>query len=265
MRITSARNQTIQATRKLSKRAVRDSKRLFTVEGEIAVTEAVEAGIHLHDLFVGESVAGRQADLSARVAGQGGQVHEVSENVMKTLSGTMTPPGILAVASFVDVDASTLLERDLALPIVLADVRDPGNAGTILRTGWAVGADAAFLSKSTVDLYNSKVVRASAGALFNLPVSRGVEVPFLIEHLQRKGLMTVAAHPEGSVSYDEVDMSGPCALVFGNEAWGVSQEILGQVDVSATIPMRARAESLNVGVAAAVFMFEAVRQRKSKT
>jgi TrmH family RNA methyltransferase len=264
VRITSARNQTIQSTRKLSKRAVRDRERLFTIEGEIAVTEAVEAGVRLHELFVSESAEDRHAGLSARVASQGGHRHEVSEQVMKALSGTMTPPGILAVASFVDVEASTLLEKNLALPIVLADVRDPGNAGTILRTGWAVGADAAFLSRSTVDLYNSKVVRASAGALFNLPVSREVEVPFLIENLQRKGLMTVAAHPEGRVSYDEVDMSGPCALIFGNEAWGVSDDILEQVDVSAKIPMEAGAESLNVGVAAAVFMIEAARQRRRK-
>ena len=265
MRITSARNQTIQSTRKLSKRAVRDRERLFTIEGEIAVTEAVDAGTRLHELFMTESATKRQADLSARVADQGTRVHEVSDQVMKTLSGTMTPPGILAIASFVDVEVSTLLERTLALPVVLADVRDPGNAGTMLRTGWAVGADAVFFSKSSVDLYNSKVVRASAGALFNLPVAREVDVPFLIENLQRKGLMTVAAHPEGSVSYDEVDMSGPCALIFGNEAWGVSDGILDQVDVSATIPMRGRAESLNVGVAAAVFMFEAARQRKNKS
>lgn len=262
MRITSARNRHIQSARKLSKRAVRDRERLFLVEGETAVSEAVHSTTALHDLFVSRSVEEKAEDLIQAAARRGARVHEVSDHVMRALSTTTSPPGIVAVASFVDVDAARLLEADLDLAVVLALVRDPGNAGTILRTAWAVGADAVFLSKGSVDIYNAKVVRASAGAVFNVPIVREVEVRSLIEGLGTKGLVRIAADPEAKMSYDEVDMNQPCAVVFGNEAWGVPDEVRGQVDISASIPMKAGAESLNVAIAAALFLFEAKRQRR---
>jgi TrmH family RNA methyltransferase len=113
-----------------------------------------------------------------------------------------------------------------------------------------------------VDVYNPKVVRASAGALFHVPVAREVAVPWILTELGARNIRRVAADPTATATYDEVDMRGPSALVFGNEAWGLPGEAVAAVDERASIPMSASAESLNVGIAAAVFLFEAVRQRR---
>jgi TrmH family RNA methyltransferase len=146
--------------------------------------------------------------------------------------------------------------------VVLAEVRDPGNLGTILRTSWAAGAGGVFLSRGTVDVYNPKAVRASAGALFHVPVAREVALPWILPELGNRDIQRLAADPTALPTYDEVDMTGPTALVFGNEAWGLAEEVAAAV--RASIPMRASAESVNVGIAAAVFLFEAVRQRRRR-
>ncbi|MGH2690677.1 MAG: TrmH family RNA methyltransferase, partial [Actinomycetota bacterium] len=150
------------------------------------------------------------------------------------------------------------------LCVVLADVRDPGNVGTILRSAWAVGAGAVFLGAGTADPYNPKVVRSSAGALFRVPWARGVALPWVLGGLGVRGFRRIAADPHGGAAYDEVDLTGRCALLFGNEAWGVPEEVVAGVDERATIPMQGQAESLNVGAAAAVFLFEAARQRRRR-
>jgi TrmH family RNA methyltransferase len=183
---------------------------------------------------------------------------------MHAISDADTPPGLVAITSFVDVDPLQLLESGSDLLVVVAEVRDPGNLGTILRTARAAGAGGVFLTKGTVDIYNPKVVRASAGALFHVPVAREVAVPWVLTELGKRHFRRVAADPTATASYDEVDMRGPSALVFGNEAWGLPGEAEGAVDERASIPMRESAESLNVGVAAAVFLFEAVRQRRRR-
>jgi len=192
------------------------------------------------------------------------QTFEVSPEVMHSISDADTPPGAVAVAPFVDVDPTQLLDSGSDLLVVLAEVRDPGNLGTILRTARAAGAGGVFLTKGTVDVYNPKVVRASAGALFHVSVAREVAVPWVLTELGARNIRRVAADPTATATYDEVDMRGPSALVFGNEAWGLPGEAVATVDERASIPMRASAESLNVGIAAAVFLFEAVRQRRRR-
>jgi RNA methyltransferase, TrmH family len=183
---------------------------------------------------------------------------------MASISDATTPQGIVAVAGFVDEDPESLLDRAADLSVVLADVRDPGNVGTILRSAWAVGAGAVYAGAGTADVYNPKVVRATAGALFRVPVARGVAIPWLLDQLGNRGVHRVAADPHAGVAYDDVDLTRRCALVLGNEAWGVPEEVVRRVDERATIPMRGKAESLNVGAAAAVFLFEAARQRRHR-
>jgi TrmH family RNA methyltransferase len=237
---------------------------MFLVEGPTGVSEALSAGAPLETVFVQQPAADRVADVAERAAAAGVRVVEVSDRAMESISDTTTPQGIVAVARFVDQSPQTLLDGLTGLSVVLADVRDPGNAGTILRSAWAVGAQAVFLGTGTADPYNPKVVRSSAGALFRVPVARGVAIPWLLDELGARGIRRVVADPHSGLAYDEVDLTGPCALLFGNEAWGVPEEVVRRVDERATIPMQGQAESLNVGAAAAVFLFEAARQRRRR-
>lgn len=268
--ITSVHNPLILRARRLQKRPGRARAGEFLVEGANGIGEALAARRPLSAVFVsppaspesgGEVPAG---DLAEAAAAAGAPVHRVSGAVMAALSGTEEPPGAVAIAPFVDLPASTLLDHGGDLFVVLDRVRDPGNLGTVLRAAWAAGAAGVFLSGSAVDLYNPKVVRASAGALFRVPVAREVAIPWVLAELGSRKIRRIAADPAGRVPYDAVPMVGPCALVFGNEAWGLPPEVLAAVDDTASIPMRAAAESLNVGVSAAVFLFEAGRQRRGQ-
>lgn len=262
--ISSTQNPLIQRARKLRKHGMRQRAQEFLVEGANGICEALAVGLRPGLLFVSDPAPPSMASLLEAARRCGVPVQFVSPPVMQAISDTETPPGAVAVVSFVDVDAETLLGRAPDLVVVLGEVRDPGNLGTILRTARAAGAGAVILGRGTVDVYNPKVVRASAGAIFRMPVAREVEIPWVLSELGNRGIRRIAADPQAPATYDEVDMRGPCALVFGNEAWGLPEEILATVDERASIPMQASAESLNVGISAAVFLFEAVRQRRTR-
>ncbi len=259
--ITSLRNPHIQAARKLVKRAVRDAHREFLVEGANGVGQALESGAPLTVLFLtgpGDPFPEHSRQAKAR----GVMVLVVSEEVMRAISSTTTPAGIVAVSRFVDRDPVALLKEPPSLAVVLAGVRDPGNAGTIIRSCAAAGADAVFLGEATVDIYNPKFVRATAGAIFNLPFARNVEIPWLLRELGKSDLNRVAADPAGEAVYDQVDFRRRTAFILGNEAWGVPEELASAVDARVSIPMSKSVESLNVGMAATVLLFEAARQRR---
>lgn len=261
--ITSIRNDLVLRARKLHRRGMRDRLRAFLVEGVNGVGAALDAGVGLELLFVTGGAGAGIAELSRQAGTAGVPVVEVSDPVMSAMADAETPPGAVAIAPFVDVDPIVLLDKEPALSVVLDEVRDPGNLGTILRTAQAAGAGAVYLTTGTVDAYNAKVVRASAGALFHVPVAREVAVPWILNELGNRRVRRVAADPTATATYDEVDMRGRCALVFGNEARGLTEEVAAAVDERASIPMEPSAESLNVAIAAAVFLFEAVRQRRA--
>lgn len=223
------------------------------------VEEGYRAGAGLREIFVEERVS---FEPPSPAGSPGLPVRVVSGEVMRKITATKTPQGIVAVSDFCDADPGKLLQRDLSLSVVLAEVRDPGNAGTILRTAAAAGADAVFVGEGSVDVYNPKVVRAAAGAIFNVPFARDVDVAWLLERFGEEGATRIAADPQSPRHYDEVEMRGRIALVFGNEAWGVPEELARLVDVRASIPMEGSTESLNVAIAAALFLFEARRQRR---
>lgn len=233
--------------------------RAFLVEGAIGVAEALTARAPV-SLLLWEQGTERVAGLAADAEASGVRTFEVSPSVMRAISDTTTPQGIVAVCGFIDRPAAALLESP-GFSVVMAGVRDPGNAGTMLRTAWAAGVDAVFCGGETVDAYNPKVVRASAGALFNAPFCRDADIPWVLERLGELGVRRIGAVPDARSSYLDVNMTGPVALVFGNESWGVSDEVAQHLDAAASIPMPGGAESLNVGIAAAVFCFEARRQR----
>ncbi len=184
---------------------------------------------------------------------------------MTELAQTITPQGVLAVCRFVDVrlDQLSAGPPGLALAVVLANVRDPGNAGTVLRTADAAGAGGVVFAGSSVDPYNSKCVRASAGSLFHLPVVTGPPVADAVRALRERGLRVLAADGGAGTTLDDLQSAGllsqPTAWLFGNEAWGLPGDVLDLADDAVAVPIYGRAESLNLAAAAAVCLYASAR------
>jgi RNA methyltransferase, TrmH family len=229
------------------------------VEGAQAAGEAVEAGA-AEAVFHVVGATGRTPEVLKRARAAGVTITEVSEAVMAHLTSAVTPQGIVAVARCVDV-ALEELPHDLGLVPVLCAVRDPGNAGAVLRSADASGASAVVFSTSSVDVYNSKTVRASAGSLFHLPVVREAAAPEAVAALRDRGARIMAAAADGERSLYDVDLTGPVAVLFGNEAWGLRPEVRELADEAVRVPIEGRAESLNLASAAALVLFEGARQR----
>ena len=199
----SASMARIKAARRLTKRALRQRERAFLAEGPQAVSEALATGAHVTGLFVTAPAQARHADLVARAEDAGVDVQLVSGEVMSELAQTVTPQGLLAVCDFVDVPLDRVTAARPALVALLANVRDPGNAGTVLRAADAAGADAVIFADASVDVYNGKCVRASAGSLFHLPVVAGVRLPETVAALKAAGLRVLAADGRGSSTLDD--------------------------------------------------------------
>jgi RNA methyltransferase, TrmH family len=257
------RSPRVKAARQLGKRAFRERGRLFLAEGPQAVREALRQPGVLTELFVTSQGIGRHAELAAQAASQGITVHEVGGEVMAELAQTITPQGLLGVCRFVDVPLSALVaagpgQRRLQLVTVLANVRDPGNAGTVMRTSDAAGADGVIFAAASVDLYNSKCVRSSAGSLFHIPVVASVPLAEAIDGLHEAGLQVLAAAGNASRFLDAAggpDLTRPTAWLFGNEAWGLPDELLALADDVVAVPIYGQAESLNLAAAAAVCLY----------
>jgi TrmH family RNA methyltransferase len=263
--LTSIRSPRVKAARQLAKRALRQHARQFLAEGPQAVGEALTAGGVVTQLFVTAAAQARYADLIGLAAGQGADVHAVSGEVMTELAQTVTPQGVLAVCRFVDVrlDQFSAGSPGLALAVILANVRDPGNAGTVLRTADAAGAGGVVFAGSSVDPYNSKCVRASAGSLFHLPVVTGPPVADAVRALRDRGLRVLAADGGAGATLDDLQSAGrlsqPTAWLFGNEAWGLPSDVLHLADDAVAVPIYGRAESLNLAAAAAVCLYASAR------
>ena len=259
--LTSVRSPRVKAARQLAKRALRQRSRQFLAEGPQAVGEALAAGGVVTQLFVTAAAQARYASLIGLAAGQGADVHAVSGEVMTELAQTITPQGVLAVCQFVDVSLDQLASPSLA--VVLASVRDPGNAGTVLRTADAAGAGGVIFAGSSVDPYNSKCVRASAGSLFHLPVVTGPPVADAVRALAERGLRVLAADGAAGTTLDDLQSAGllgqPTAWLFGNEAWGLPADVLALADDAVAVPIYGRAESLNLAAAAAVCLYASAR------
>jgi TrmH family RNA methyltransferase len=257
----------LKAARRLNKRAFRQRERAFLAEGPQAVAEAFHCGARVTDLFVTVPARTRHRDLVAAIAAAGIPVHVVSGEVMDELAQTVTPQGLLAVCGFVDVPLAEVARAAPALVALLANVRDPGNAGTVLRTADAAGAHAVVFADASVDPYNGKCVRASAGSLFHLPVVAGTRLEEAVVTLREAGLRIVAADGRAGRSLDDPEvqarLAGPTAWMFGNEAWGLPPELVALADEPVAVPIYGRAESLNLAAAAAVCLYASARARQA--
>jgi RNA methyltransferase, TrmH family len=269
--LTSIRSPRVKAARQLGKRALRQRARAFLAEGPQAVGEALAAGDVVSQLFITAAARGRYGELARLAAAQGAEVHPVSGEVMAELAQTVTPQGVLAVCRFVDVPlaAVTGAGAALRLVVILANVRDPGNAGTVLRTADAAGADAVLFAGSSVDPYNSKCVRASAGSLFHLPVVTGTPVPDAVQALRTAGLRVLAADGGARATLDDLQAAGTLSRgtgwLFGNEAWGLPAEVRALADDTVAVPIYGRAESLNLAAAAAVCLYSSARAQGQRS
>jgi TrmH family RNA methyltransferase len=231
------------------------------VEGAKLVSVALDAGVSLEAIFAAPeawSGVGTEAVLR-RAYSSGIQVHKLAGGVIERVAGTVTPQAVLGLAPFVDVELEAL--RRGSLVVVCAGVRDPGNAGTVLRSAEAAGADGVVFCDGSVDLYNPKTVRASAGSLFHLRHVTGGEAVEVLSTIRSWGMSCLAAVARGGRPYTQADLTDRVVLVLGNEASGLGPELGAVIDEEVTIPMAGRAESLNVGMAATLLCFEAARQR----
>jgi TrmH family RNA methyltransferase len=269
--LISPRSPRVAAAKRLARRNFRTKERRFIAEGPQAVREAAlhraDGEPALIELFATAEAAERYADIVTAAEDAGARVHLAADEVLAEISQTVTPQGIVGVCRFLDSPFETILRARPRLVAVLAHVRDPGNAGTVLRCADAAGADAVVLTDASVDLYNPKSVRASVGSLFHLPVAVGVPVEEAVAGLKAAGLRILAADGAGEDDLDaELDagtMGGPSAWVFGNEAWGLPQETRALADAVVRVPIHGRAESLNLATAAAVCLYASARAQRA--
>ena len=250
--------------RLLAQRSARRSEGAFVVEGLNVLDAALDGEADIEALFAAPEAESECPALLDRAARRGIIVHRLDPGVLERVAGTVTPQPVLAVArrrpsTLADVAARGGAEPKLL--VVGVDVRDPGNGGTLIRSAEAAGAHGVIFCRGSVDVTNPKTVRASAGALFHVPVVEGCDPQEVLGVLGDLGLMRIAAVAHGGERPDRVDLSGPLALVFGNEASGLPSDVLVGVDIRVTIPMPGRAESLNLGMAASILLYEARRQR----
>jgi TrmH family RNA methyltransferase len=210
-----------------------------------------------------DPVAGEaERALAGRCLDAGARVFDLDPGVIARVTDTVTPQPVVAVVRDVGISLERLVAARPELVVVCSDLRDPGNAGTVLRSAEAAGAGGVVMCEGSVDAFNPKTVRASAGAVFYVPVVNGVDAGVALRALGELGLSRLGAHAHGGTDYLDADLAVPVALVVGNEAHGLAADAAAELDGLITIPMAGRSESLNVGMATAVVCFEAARQRR---
>ena len=269
LRLEEPSQAVLRDARKLVRSKDRKAAGKFLAEGRQAVREALKVPGVVESLFLRWSSARDNVDLVELARAGGVPVYGVSEQNLATMSDTVTPQGIVAVARFVDVGLDEALHRpdkDVSLVVICAEIRDPGNAGTVIRCADAFGADAVILSSDSVEAYNPKVVRASVGSLFHLPIVTGVDLATAIEACRTAGLQVLATDGEAGNDLTDLgdDLAKPTAWVMGNEAWGLPSESLALADASVAVPIYGHAESLNLATAAAICLYASASTQRSQ-
>ena len=242
----------------MSRRSVRTERRLFLADGPKAVAVALEVPDRVVEVFATPSAAEQYGDLLA-----GADVTLVEHRALASLSDAVNPAGVVAVCRHLDVPTAEALTGPLA--VICADVRDPGNAGTVIRCADAAGVRGVVLAGDSVDAYNPKTVRASVGSFFHVPVAIERDPAVAVRAAHDAGLTVLAADGGGEVGlYDADDLlARPTAWLFGNEAWGLPAELADLADHRVRIPIHGRAESLNLATAAAVCLYASAKSRQS--
>ena len=266
--LLTVRSSRVKDARKLSRRSVRTVRRLFLADGPKAVEGALGTTLDgdvpcAVEVFATPQATHQYVELHDAAAVRGVPWTGVDDRALAALSDSVTPAGLVAVCRFLDRPLEQVWSAG-DLVTICADVRDPGNAGTVIRTADAAGASAVVLAGHSVDAYNAKTVRASVGSLFHLPIAMGSEPADVVGQARAAGMTVLAADGAGELDLFDADatLRGPVAWLFGNEAWGLPADLATLADHRVRIPIAGRAESLNLATAAAVCLFATARARR---
>lgn len=282
--ITSAANKGIKNVMLLlSKAKERRKQQVFVAEGIKMFLEAPVSGIsqvYLSEQLAEELETGASFDMGEeKPSGKEGAalsdklysvkqsgralVEIVKTDIFNKMCDTKTPQGILCVVSMPEYHLDEMLETDEGLFLILEDIQDPGNLGTMVRSGEGAGLSGIIMSSHTVDIFNPKTIRATMGSIYRVPFIYTDDLADAVRTVKNAGIKTYAAHLAGKTAYDKENYRGASAFLIGNEGNGLSRETADLADLYVRIPMLGEVESLNAGVAAALFMYEAARQRRN--
>ncbi|WP_203582165.1 TrmH family RNA methyltransferase [Microbacterium hibisci] len=264
--LENPRSPRVRAVAKLTKRSARQETGLFLLEGPQAAREALAYRPEtLVEIFATPSALEKHTDVRDAAKDAGLEVVYTTEAVLDAMADTVTPQGIVAVARQSPTSVREIFAGAPRLVAICEEVRDPGNLGTIIRAADAAGADAVILTGRTVDPYNPKVVRATTGSLFHVPVAVGVDLVTAVEKAHAAGVRVIAADVGGGDFLSSRDMlAEPTAWLFGNEARGLEDEALALADLSLRLPIYGAAESLNLATAASVCLYETAFAQRAK-
>lgn len=265
IRLTGNRNPIVKEVRSLKNKSARTEKNLYFIEGARFTSEALKENTDICYIVLSETFASADgsSELLEQITHGRFDCYLLPDGLFESISDTQNPQGILAVLR---QKKKQLIDNNIAdgLLVILDAVKDPGNMGTIIRTADAAGCTGVIIPDGCVDIYNPKVLRATMGSVFHVPIYHCASTADAISFSREKGFLICASYLEGAVSIYQADLSGNIALIIGSEAEGISDETIRNADLLVKIPMAGRAESLNASAAAAVMLFEAMRQRETR-
>lgn len=260
LEITSLQNPIIKEITALHQKKNRSESGLFLIEGIKGVQEALSCGLEVKNIFINRSSKINSLEFPEE------KIYFVDEKILKKISTTETPPDIVAVAYQVKFSLKDLFKGNNALIIVLENIKDAGNLGTIIRTAKAANVSGIILTGECIDIYNPKVVRSSAANLWKIPVVYFEKISDLRQELEKYGyfqfLATKVGNDEKQSLYYEFDYKQPTVIFFGSEAEGLSDKLANQADRFIKIPMNEEVESLNLSISAGIIIYEAFKQRR---
>ncbi|MFT4041925.1 MAG: RNA methyltransferase [Gordonia sp. (in: high G+C Gram-positive bacteria)] len=260
MDVLTERSSRVVSLTKLHRSSVRRSEGRFLVEGANSVDAALATG-HARSVLVRDDAAERFAELLAAAVGNEVPVYRLSVRAADKLAETTTAPGIFAECELLDSELAPVLQARARLLAIAVEPREPGNVGTLIRCADAMGADAVILLGDAVDPHNGKCVRASAGSIFHVPIVRERDTGTALRRLRERGVTLLATAADGELALDDAGsvLAGRIGWLFGNEAHGLSADISALADHRVSIPIRGRAESLNLAAAASICLYESAR------
>lgn len=260
--ITSSQNSIIKHVKSLHEKSKRDKLNQFFIEGYRIVKDALENNADIEFIVVSDEYKSNDIDKWVNDL-INIKVYYVSKELFKEICDTENPQGIIAVINKKIIHTNDILNFENAFLVILDNVQDPGNMGTIIRTADAAGASGIIVSKGCVDIYNPKVLRSTMGSIFHLPIIKVDELNNIIDELKQNDFEIFAAHLGGKNNHFDVDMKKKCGIVIGNEANGISDEVANKCTLI-KIPMPGKAESLNAAISAGIIIYEYVRQKFQK-
>jgi TrmH family RNA methyltransferase len=264
--ISSKDNSSIKHLRSLADPKYRKKEKAFLIEGVKMVEEALRDDLGVKMVVASPSLVQHHGKGVLKLAeSQSVEILWISERIMDSISENKTPQPVMAVVKTREHSEEELLAHSSRLIVVAHQLQDPGNLGTIIRTAEAVGASGVAITTNTVDPLNPKAIRASMGSILRLPIVHLMDVSAFIKACKKRGYQTVATVLSGEKTHFDIDLKKPTMVIFGQEGGGLSQDIMPIIDLHVRIPMAETIDSLNVATAAAVILYEALRQKLKKT